>query len=118
MIFLCYEKCTTCQKAQRFLDEAGVAYTKRSIREERPTREELERWRALGNLPLRRLFNTSGQLYRALELKDRLPQMSEAEQLELLASDGMLVKRPMLIGEDFALAGFKEAAWREALGLE
>ena len=116
MVFLCYEKCSTCQKAKRFLDEAGIAYTQRSIRDARPTRDELENWRARGNLPLRALFNTSGQLYRAMQLKERLPQMSEAEQLDLLASDGMLVKRPLLVGDDFVLVGFKEAAWRSALG--
>lgn len=117
MTFLCYERCSTCKKAKAFLEAAGAAFDVRDIKGEHPNREELESlWKKSG-LPLRRFFNTSGQLYRELNLKDRLPEMTEAEQLDLLASDGMLVKRPMLIGEDFVLVGFKEAEWKEKLGL-
>ncbi len=117
MLFLCYEKCTTCQKAKKFLTDAGVAVAVRDIKENNPTREELAAWHAKSGLPLKRFFNTSGLKYKELALKDRLPGMTEGEQLDLLATDGMLVKRPMLIGEDFVLVGFREAAWREALGL-
>ena len=116
MLFLCYPKCTTCQKAQRFLDAHGAAYTLRDIKTDNPTREELAAWHAQSGLPLRRFFNTSGLQYRALSLKDRLDGMSEAEQLALLASDGMLVKRPLLIGGDFVLVGFREAEWKSVLG--
>lgn len=115
MIFLCYPRCTTCQKAQRYLDAKGIAYTVRNIKEENPTRDELAEWHAKSGLPLRRFFNTSGLQYRALELKDRLPQMGEEEQLALLAADGMLVKRPMLILDEGVLVGFKEKEWDEAL---
>ena len=118
MTFLCYERCSTCKKAKAFLEAAGVAFDVRDIKGEHPNQEELERlWKKSG-LPLKRFFNTSGQLYRELNIKDRLPEMTEAEQLELLASDGMLVKRPMLIEEDFVLVGFKEAEWKEKLGLQ
>lgn len=116
MTFLCYPKCTTCQKAKKWLDEKGVAYELRLIKEEKPTAEELRRWRDRSGLPLKKFFNTSGLQYRALELKDKLPGMSEEEQLALLATDGMLVKRPLLVGEDFVLAGFKEAEWAEKIG--
>ena len=116
MLFLCYPKCTTCQKAQRFLDAHGAAYTLRDIKADRPTREELTAWHAQSGLPLRRFFNTSGLQYRALGLKDRLEQMSEDEQLDLLATDGMLVKRPLLILNDRVLVGFREAEWAQALG--
>lgn len=115
MIFLCYPKCTTCRKAQKYLDAKGIAYMVRDIKEENPSRDELTGWHAKSGLPLKRFFNTSGLQYRALELKDRLPQMSEEEQLALLASDGMLVKRPMLIMEDRVLVGFKEQEWETAL---
>lgn len=115
MVFLCYPKCTTCQKAQRYLDENGIAYTLRHIKDDNPTREELASWREKSGQPLRRFFNTSGLQYRALGLKDRLPTMSEDEQLDLLASDGMLVKRPLLILQDRVLIGFKEPEWRDAL---
>ena len=115
MLFLCYPKCTTCQKARRFLEENNVPFTLRDIKTERPTYEELKAWQQKSGLPLRRFFNTSGLQYRALELKDRLPQMSNEEQLQLLASDGMLVKRPLLITDDTVLVGFREAQWREAL---
>lgn len=117
MLFLCYPKCTTCQKAQRFLDAHSAAYTLRDIKTDNPTREEFAAWHAQSGLPLRRFFNTSGLQYRALSLKDRLDGMSEAEQLDLLATDGMLVKRPMLILEDRVLVGFKEAEWAQALGI-
>ena len=115
MLFLCYPKCTTCQRARRFLEENNVPFTQRDIKTERPTYEELKAWQEKSDLPLRRFFNTSGLQYRALELKDRLPHMSEEEQLQLLATDGMLVKRPLLILEDDVLVGFREAQWQEKL---
>ena len=112
---LCYKKCTTCQKALKWLDAKGIPYTERPIKEENPSREELETWYKRSGLPLKRFFNTSGNLYKEMKLKDRLPQMSEEEQLDLLSSDGMLVKRPLVVGEDFVLTGFKEAEWKEKL---
>lgn len=115
MLFLWYPKCTTCQKAKKFLDERGVTYTARHIKEENPTADELRSWQQAGGLPLKRFFNTSGMQYRALELKDRLPAMGEEEQLALLASDGMLVKRPILVGDGFVLVGFRPAEWEEKL---
>ena len=115
MLFVCYPKCTTCQKARQWLDAHGVDYTVRDIKEDRPTEAELRAWPALSGLPLKRFWNTSGLQYRALELKDRLPQMSEDEQFALLASDGMLVRRPILVGDGFALPGFREAEWEKAL---
>lgn len=115
MLFLCYPKCTTCKKAQRFLEEHGAAYTLRDIKTQNPTREELAAWQAKSGLPLRRFFNTSGMQYRALNLKETLDRMSEAEQLDLLASDGMLVKRPILALEDRVLVGFRETEWAQAL---
>ena len=115
MLVLCYPKCTTCKKAQRFLEEHGAAYTLRDIKTQNPTREELAAWQAKSGLPLRRFFNTSGMQYRALNLKETLDQMSEAEQLDLLASDGMLVKRPILALEDRVLVGFRETEWAQAL---
>lgn len=115
MVFLCYPKCSTCQKAQKWLDERGVAYELRLIREENPNVEELRAWKERSGLPLKRFFNTSGLQYKALGLKDRLPEMSEEEQLALLATDGMLVKRPLLIGEDYVLVGFRESEYRERL---
>ncbi len=115
MLFVCYPKCTTCQKAQKWLDANGVAYEVRHIKDDNPTAEELKAWQERSGLPLRKFFNTSGLQYKALKLKDRLPDMSEAEQLALLASDGMLVKRPILVGDGFVLVGFKEDAWRAAL---
>ena len=115
MLFLCYPKCTTCKKAQRFLEEHGAVYTLRDIKTQNPTREELAAWQAKSGLPLRRFFNTSGMQYRALNLKETLDQMSEAEQLDLLASDGMLVKRPILALEDRVLVGFRETEWAQAL---
>lgn len=112
---LCYKKCTTCQKALKWLDAQEIPYTERPIKEENPSREELETWYKRSGLPLKRFFNTSGNLYKEMKLKDRLPQMSEEEQLDLLSSDGMLVKRPLVVGEDFVLTGFKEAEWKEKL---
>ena len=113
LTFICYPKCTTCQKAQKWMDENGVAYTLRHIKEDNPSYEELKAWYETSQLPLRKFFNTSGLLYKSLGLKDKLPTMSEEEMLALLATDGMLVKRPLLIGDDFVLVGFKEAQWQE-----
>lgn len=115
MLFLWYPKCTTCQKAKKFLDEHGAAYTQRHIKEESPAADELRAWYEASGLPLKKFFNTSGMRYRELGLKDKLPDMSEAEQLELLASDGMLVKRPLLVGDSFVLAGFRPSEWEEKL---
>ena len=116
MLFVCYPKCSTCQKARTFLDEHGAAYTLRDIKTENPTAEELRCWWEKSGLPLKRFFNTSGLQYKALGLKDRLPDMDEQAQLDLLATDGMLVKRPILVGEDFVLVGFREAEWAARLG--
>lgn len=116
MLFLCYPKCSTCRKAQAFLDARGAAYDLRDIRENNPTEEELRRWHAMSGLPLKRLFNTSGIPYRELGLSAKLPTMSEDEQFALLATNGMLVKRPLLIGDDFVLVGFREAEWAAKLG--
>ena len=115
MLFICYPKCTTCQKAKKYLDERGIEYDLRDIKLENPTREELAAWYERSGLELRKFFNTSGQQYRALALKDRLPAMSEEEMLNLLASDGMLVKRPLLIMADRVLVGFKEKEWEAYL---
>lgn len=115
MLFVQYPPCSTCQKAKRWLDDHGIAYTARHIKEENPTYEELKAWHAASGLPLKRFFNTSGQMYKALGLKEKLPAMSEDEQLRLLATDGMLVKRPILVDGDTVLVGFREAAWAEAL---
>lgn len=113
VLFIQYPPCTTCQKAKKWLDEQGIDYTDRHIKNEAPTYEELKDWYQRSGLPLKRFFNTSGMLYRSMELKDRLPGMSEEEQLRLLASDGMLVKRPIIIKDDRVLTGFKEAEWKE-----
>ena len=118
VLFIEYPKCTTCKKAKKWLDEQGIDYIDRHIKEENPTAEELKKWHEISGFPLKRFFNTSGMLYRELGLKDKLPGMSEEEQYALLASDGMLVKRPLLIGEDFVLTGFKEEQWKEAVGTE
>ena len=115
LTFICYLKCTTCQKAQKWLDERGVTYTLRNIKEDNPSYEELKAWYSTSQKPLKKFFNTSGLLYKSLALKDKLPTMSEEEMLRLLATDGMLVKRPLLIGDDFVLVGFKEAEWAEKL---
>ncbi|MBQ8927842.1 MAG: arsenate reductase family protein [Oscillospiraceae bacterium] len=115
MLFICYPKCTTCQKARKWLTEHGIPFEERHIKEAPPTVQELSAWQAASGLPLRKFFNTSGQLYRSLALKDRLAAMSEEEQLSLLASDGMLVKRPLLVDGDTVLVGFREEAWQKAL---
>ena len=115
MLFICYPKCTTCQKARKWLDEQGAAYQRRDIKTQRPTQVELADWYVKSGLPLKRFFNTSGLAYKALDLKNRLPAMSEEEQLELLASDGMLVKRPILVNGDTVLVGFREPEWEKAL---
>ena len=115
MLFLCYPKCTTCQKAKTFMDARGAAYTLRDIKLDNPTEEELRAWHAASGLPLKKFFNTSGLQYKALGLKDKLPTMTEDEQFALLATDGMLVKRPILVGEDFVLTGFRQAEWEAKL---
>ena len=113
--FICYPKCTTCQKAKKWLDENNVSYETRDIKEDNPTADELTEWHSKSGLPLKKFFNTSGLLYKSMELKTKLPTMSEEEMLTLLATDGMLVKRPLLVGDDFVLVGFKEAEWAENL---
>jgi transcriptional regulator, Spx/MgsR family len=115
MLFLCYPKCSTCKKAQAFLDGQNAAYTLRDIKTDRPTEQELRRWHAQSGLPLKRFFNTSGLQYKALELSKKLPSMTEDEQFALLATDGMLVKRPILVGDGFVLTGFRQAEWEEKL---
>ena len=115
MLFVCYPKCTTCQKAKAWLEARGLPAEVRDIKTQNPTEAELRRWHALSGLPLKRFFNTSGLVYKNLGLKDKLPTMTEDEQLALLASDGMLVKRPLLVGDDFVLPGFKPAEWENAL---
>ena len=115
MTFICYPKCTTCQKAQKWLDENGISYTSRDIKMEHPTYEELSAWHRRSGLPLKKFFNTSGLIYNSMALKDKLPTMNEDEMLKLLATDGMLVKRPLLVGNDFVLVGFKEAELAERL---
>ena len=113
--FICYPKCTTCQKAKKWLDDSGIEYEFRDIKEDNPSLEELSAWYKLSGLPLKKFFNTSGLLYKSMELKDKLPTMSEEDQLKLLATDGMLVKRPLVIGNGFVLVGFKESEWKEKL---
>ena len=113
--FICYPKCTNCQKAKKWLDDNKIEYRLRDIKENNPSFEELSEWHKRSGLPLKKFFNTSGLLYKSMALKDKLPDMSEEEQLKLLATDGMLVKRPLLIGEDFVLVGFKEKEWSEKL---
>lgn len=115
ILFIEYPKCSTCQRAKKWLDVNNIEYTDRHIKEENPTKEELMAWHKMSGLPLKKFFNTSGMLYRSMELKDKLPGMSEEEQYELLATDGMLVKRPIIVGEDFVLTGFKEKEWVEKL---
>ena len=113
--FICYPKCTTCQKAKKWLDDNKIEYELRDIKEDNPTLEELTAWYKQSGLPLKNFFNTSGLLYKSMELKDKLPNMSEEAQLKLLATDGMLVKRPLVIGGDFVLVGFKESEWIETI---
>ncbi len=115
MLVLVYRKCSTCQKALSWLEDHQVPFTERPIVEENPTYEELKGWYEASGLPLKKFFNTSGLLYKELGLKDKLPRMSEDEQLKLLATNGMLVKRPLVVGEDFVLTGFREKEWKERL---
>ena len=115
MLFLEYPPCSTCKKAKAWLDAKGIAYTARHIKEENPSYEELKEWYGHSGLPLKKFFNTSGLLYKSMNLKDKLPAMTEEEQLRLLATDGMLVKRPLVVLEDRVLTGFKEADWEKAL---
>lgn len=115
VLFLEYPRCTTCKKAKKWLDEHRISYEDRHIVEENPTAEELEEWHRKSGLPLKRFFNTSGMIYRQEGLKDKIPGMTEEEQYELLATNGMLVKRPLIVGDDFVLVGFKEAEWTERL---
>ncbi len=117
MTFICYERCTTCKRAKIWLEEKGVEFSLRPIKEENPSYEELKVWHQRSGLSLRKFFNTSGLLYKSMSLKDKLPAMTEEEMLHLLATDGMLVKRPLLIGEDFVLVGFREAEWAEKLSV-
>ena len=113
MLFICYPKCSTCQKAKKWLEANNIEYKERHIIEDNPTYEELKDWHSKSGLPLKKFFNTSGLLYKEMKLKDKLPAMSEEEQLKLLASNGMLVKRPLLVNGDTVLVGFKEADWAE-----
>ncbi len=113
--FVCYPKCTTCQKARAWLDENGVDYTFRDIKEENPTLDEIKKWHKASGLPLKKFFNTSGLLYKSMSLKNKLPSMTEEEQYRLLASDGMLVKRPILIDDNAVLTGFKKEDWEKIL---
>lgn len=115
MLFVCYPKCSTCKKAQDWLTAQGAHFTVRDIKQERPTEHELRQWHRLSGLPLRRFFNTSGLQYKALGLKDKLPSMSEDEQFALLATDGMLVKRPILVSDRFVCVGFKQPEWEHAI---
>ena len=113
--FICYPKCTTCQKAKKWLDDKKTEYEFRDIKEDTPSYEELSAWYKMSGLTLKKFFNTSGLLYKSMELKDKLSNMTEEEQLKLLATDGMLVKRPLVVGNDFILVGFKENEWSEKL---
>lgn len=115
MKFICYPKCSTCKKARIFLTNHQIHFIERNIKEENPTVEEIKEWKDRADVPLRRFFNTSGMLYRQLHLKDKLDDMSEDEMIELLASDGMMVKRPVLVTDEFVLLGFKEKQWEEKL---
>ena len=116
--FVCYPKCTTCQKARKWLDENQIAYEFRDIKTDNPTFDELTAWHQASGMPLRKFFNTSGLLYKSMDLKNKLPAMSEEEMLKLLSTDGMLVKRPLVIGDGFVLVGFKEAEWESCLKTE
>lgn len=113
--FICYPKCTTCQKAKKWLDDNGIEYVLRDIKADNPSFDELSEWYKKSNMPLKKFFNTSGLLYKSLELKTKLPDMSEEEMLKLLSTDGMLVKRPLLVGDNFVLVGFKETEWAEKI---
>ena len=115
MLFIYYPKCSTCQKAKKWLDAQEISYTERHIVEENQKYEELKKWQARSGLPIKKFFNTSGMLYKEMQLKDKLPQMSEDEQLKLLATNGMLVKRPVIVDGDTVLTGFREKEWEEKL---
>ena len=115
MLFIEYPSCSTCQRAKKWLDEQGIHYTDRHIKLENPTYEELDEWQHRSGLPVKKFFNTSGLLYKSMGLKDKLPNMSREEQLRLLASDGMLVKRPLIVADDLVMTGFKESEWKEKL---
>ena len=115
MLVLAYRKCSTCLKALKWLEENHIEFEERPMKEQNPTYEELKAWYQMSGMPLKKFFNTSGLLYKDMQLKDKLPQMSEEEQLELLATDGMLVKRPLVVGDGFVLAGFRESEWEERL---
>lgn len=115
MLLICYPRCSTCKKAQKWLDEKKIGYTYRDIKEDNPSLEELSAWYEKSGLDIKRFFNTSGQLYKSMALKDKLPSMTVEDKLTLLATDGMLVKRPILVGDDFVLVGFKENEWIEKL---
>lgn len=115
MLFVCYPRCSTCKKAQKWLDEKGIGYTFRDIKEENPSYDELKAWYEKSGLDIKRFFNTSGQLYKSMSLKDKLPSMSEEEKLRLLSTDGMLVKRPILVSDETVLVGFKEQEWANTL---
>ena len=115
MIFICYPKCSTCRKAEKYLQEHNIEYTKRDIKTDNPTAGELRSWQKNSGLPLKKFFNTSGLLYKSMQLKDKLPGMGEEEQLKLLATDGMLVKRPLVVDGDTVLTGFREVEWTEKL---
>ncbi len=115
MLFIYYPKCSTCQKAKKWLDDNNITYEQRHIKEENPTFEELKEWYIKSNFPLKKFFNTSGLIYKSMKLKDKLPTMSEDEQLRLLSTDGMLVKRPLIIAQEYILIGFKEAEWEKCL---
>lgn len=114
--FICYPKCTTCQKAKKWLDENNIEYTFRNIKDDNPTLEELFKWYKISGTPLKKFFNASGILYKSMELKTKISEMSEEEMLRLLSTDGMLVKRPLLVSENFVLIGFKDDKWSEVLG--
>ena len=111
--FICYPKCTTCQRAKKWLDDNGIEYDLRDIKLDKPTLDELTEWHKISGLPLKKFFNTSGLLYKSLDLKNKIPNMTDSEMLSLLSTDGMLVKRPLLIGDDFVFVGFKEGQWEE-----
>ena len=118
MLFVYYPKCSTCQKAKKWLEAKNISFQERDIKTENPSAAEIEEWYKKSGLPLKKFFNTSGKLYKEMQLKDKLPQMSEEEQYALLATDGMLVKRPVLVGDGFVLTGFKESTWAEALSIK
>ena len=115
MLVLAYRKCSTCNKALNWLEEHNIEFEERPIKEQNPTYEELKAWHQMSGMPLKKFFNTSGLLYKDMQLKDKLPQMTEEEQLRLLSTDGMLVKRPLVVGEDYVLTGFKEKEWAEKI---